>query len=96
MSASPGNAQAPAEGPPRVLPYKGREKVPVWVLVGLWGVPSRTAAMIYLWATFVVAGACLVLGFLQPFAWAGVAFVLATLWYWAAIRWKDRHAHWSQ
>jgi hypothetical protein len=68
----------------------------MWIQVGLWGVPSRIAAMIYLWATFVVAIACLALGFLHPFAWSGMALGLATLWYWAAIRWKDRHAHWSR
>ena len=79
-----------------MLPYKEGERAPVWVLVGLWGVPSRTAAMIYLWTTLGIAVACLGLGFLFPFAWSGTLFVLATLWYWAAIRWKDRHAHWSR
>ncbi|HZN67393.1 MAG TPA: hypothetical protein VFB66_19045 [Tepidisphaeraceae bacterium] len=80
----------------RVLAYNRPVAPPWWVLIGLWGVPGRTAAMIYLWSTLAIAVACLGLGFVFPFAWAGTLFVLATLWYWAAIRWKDRHAYWSR
>ena len=82
--------------PPHPLTYTRPPEPPWWVVVGLWGVPSRAAARMYLWGTVGVAAACAVLGFLFPPAWLGVLMLLASAWYWASIRWKDRHGAWRR
>jgi hypothetical protein len=70
--------------------------MPFWVQIGLWGIPSRGAALAYLWVTAAAAAGSLLLGFFFPFAWVGLTMLLATWWYWASIRWADRHGHWKR
>jgi hypothetical protein len=47
-----------------------------------------------MWFSLLLAGACGILGARYPRATAGVGFVFAALWYWAAVRWVDRHGGW--
>lgn len=67
---------------------------PAWVTIGLWGLPSRGAAMGFLWFTVALAVVCGIAGFRYPLAWSGLAVILASLWYGLAIRWVDRHGEW--
>jgi hypothetical protein len=78
------------------LPYKRAEAPPWWVAVGLFGISSRGAAAAYLYVTLALAGLCAVAGFVFPWAWLGVLMVLASAWYWASIRWNDRHGGWRR
>jgi hypothetical protein len=61
---------------------------PLWVRVGLWGLRSRAAAWAFVGLSLVLA----VAGFV--YFWPGVLMVFAAAWYWAAIRWMDRHEAW--
>src|SRR5262249_39768933 len=83
-----------------------RVRRPLWVQLGLYGLPSRGAALAFFWLCVVlVVGLCCVAVVL---AVAGVcsaywvallfaAFMLswAGLWYGLAIRWVDRHDRWD-
>jgi hypothetical protein len=68
---------------------------PWWVKVGLWGLPSRGAAVAFVWLSLVVALAGAVLGvLLDPVFYLGLAFLFAALWYWLAVRWVDYYDDW--
>jgi hypothetical protein len=74
-----------------------RDEYPVWVKVGLWGVPGRAGA----WA-FVAVSVLLAAGLAGYAAvsrdaryYAGLLFLLAALTYWLALRWVDRNGSWE-
>ncbi len=67
---------------------------PLWVTVGLWGLPGRVWAWGCFWFSLLVAIGCVAAGFVFWPAFFGGAFVFAALWYFAAIRWVDRHGEW--
>jgi hypothetical protein len=68
---------------------------PLWVRIGLWGIPSRRAASAFVWLSLAIALACAVYGLRDRRFLLGVIMVLAALWYDAAIRWVDRHGGWG-
>ena len=68
---------------------------PWWVEVGLWGLPNRASAWAFFWLSVLLAVGSLVGA---VFFWAlgfGVLFLLAAWWYYACIRWVDRHDRWG-
>lgn len=67
---------------------------PLWVSVGLWGLPGRGWAWACFWFSIVVAVGCVAYGFVYWPAFAGAGFAFAALWYFAAIRWVDRNGEW--
>jgi hypothetical protein len=79
----------PAPEPPPTLDYAPRIARPLWVRVGLWGIPSRFVAFTYLGVSLVATVVVSVLWSLL-----GLLLLLAALWYWLAIRWVDRNDRW--
>ena len=68
---------------------------PVWVKVGLWGVPGRAGAWSFFWLSIAIAVACIAYGFQdRRFFWGGL-LVFAALWYYLSIRWVDQHDGWA-
>ena len=68
---------------------------PLWVRIGLWGLPTRRAARAFVWLSLALALGCAVYGVRDRRFLVGVLFVLAALWYDAAIRWVDRRGGWE-
>jgi hypothetical protein len=75
------------------------EKQPVarpwWVRVTLWGLPSRVAALSFVWLCVGLAAAFVFLGFRDRRFSLGAIWLLAALGYLRAVRWVDRHGGWS-
>jgi hypothetical protein len=67
---------------------------PLWVSLGLWGLPGRTWAWGFFWFSLALAVGGVVGGFFFWPLFIGSGFVLAALWYYAAIRWVDRYGEW--
>ena len=67
---------------------------PPWVSVGLWGLPGRGWAWGFFWFSLLLAVGGLVGGFYYWPAFIGTGFVLAALWYYAAIKWVDQNSEW--
>lgn len=67
---------------------------PVWVRIGLCGLPNRVWAMSLMWFSLVLAGTCIVLSLWDRRAASGGVFVFVALWYWVAIRWVDSNGGW--
>ncbi len=70
-------------------------KRPLWVKVGLWGIPNRASAWGFFWFCLIATVACVAYGFVDPRFFVGGLLVFAGAWYFASIRWVDRHGHWS-
>ena len=81
-----------------MIPYAGlRPRQPLWVKVGLWGLSGRASAWVFVWSCVAIAAGCIVMGFVNNSWWLlGAPMFLAAFWYWASIRWVDRHGGWSQ
>jgi hypothetical protein len=76
---------------------QNRRQWPRWVRLGLWGVPTRRSALIWVWVSALI-GVFLSVS-LEAFAFpvgisVGIPFFLAALWYWVALRWVDQHETW--
>ena len=71
------------------------KKRPLWVRVGLWGLPNRASAWAFVWLSIVIAAGCVAYGFVDWRFFSGGVMVLAALWYYLSIRWVDRHGRWS-
>jgi hypothetical protein len=72
-----------------------RSNYPLWVRLGLWGLPSRGSAWAFVVISIVAAVAGCVYGLYDARYFACAAFLLAGFLYWAAIRWVDRHGRWK-
>jgi hypothetical protein len=68
---------------------------PLWVKMGVWGLPNRASVWAFFWLSLILAGVCLVYSFWNIRALGGGLFLLAALWYYLTIRWIDRHDHWA-
>jgi len=84
---------------------------PLWVRIGLLGIPSRRAAMLWMKSslTFVILAlaaliaAPILLGkglvgvgmSMALAALLGPVMLIAPLWYWLAIQWTDEHEGWA-
>jgi hypothetical protein len=80
----------------RVLPYATPKPArPFWVKLGLWGLPNRAFAWAFFWICVAIAAYSAIRGFSKPKWFWGVGLILAALWYWASIRWVDRHCTWN-
>ncbi len=73
----------------------GPTRRPLWVSLGLWGLPNRRWAMTCMWLSLGLAAASAVLSRWDGRAAAGILFVFAAMWYWAAILWVDSHGGWQ-
>jgi hypothetical protein len=69
---------------------------PVWVRLGLLGVPSREWAWAYFGVSVALAPLCLIAAFAYWRFVGGVVFFLAAWWYYAAIRWVDQNGGWAR
>lgn len=67
---------------------------PLWVGLGLWGLPGRNWAWACFWLSIGLTIAGIALGFVFWPAFYAAGFSLAACWYLAAIRWVDRHGQW--
>jgi hypothetical protein len=80
----------------RTLPYATpRPRRPLWVKMGLWGLPNRATAWAFVWICLGVAGFSAVRGFTDPLWFWGVGMASAAFWYWASIRWVDNQDGWA-
>jgi hypothetical protein len=84
---------------------------PLWVRVGLFAVPSRRAAMLWMQGSLAFTMLALIAILTVPVSVNGVAIglgarafiaslttpfmLIAPLWYWLAIRWTDEHEGWA-
>jgi hypothetical protein len=64
---------------------------PVYVRFALWGLNSRSAAVVCAWVCLAVAAGSACFRF-----WAGLIFLVAAGWYWKAVRWVDRYGRWKE
>jgi hypothetical protein len=74
--------------------YRPPKPWPWWVALGLWGLPGRGWAWGCFWLSLLLSAACVAAGFVFWPAFLGGIWVLAAWWYYAAIRWVDRHGDW--
>ncbi|MES3022875.1 MAG: hypothetical protein V4857_14980 [Pseudomonadota bacterium] len=87
---------------------KPAPRAPLHVRLGLWMVPSRKAALGYMWfciacaIAFVVAAIFIAIvttvpvGIVCAILISGVAMLFAAYWYWAAIKWTDQFGNWAR
>ena len=78
-----------------MLDYRQRPPRPWWVQLGLWGLPTRAGAMVFVWLSLGLAVASAVLGFIYPLAWSGLIFLSSAFLYWVCVRWVDRNDQWG-
>jgi hypothetical protein len=71
-----------------------RSEYPLWVKLGIWGVPGRGGLWFFFWLSISLAVACVAYGFVNPVFFAGVGFVFSALMYWLTIRWIDANGTW--
>ena len=69
---------------------------PMWVKMGLWGLADRASVWAFFWACIALSVASLVVGLLEPLFLFGLLFLVAAYWYWAALRWVDKHGMWPR
>jgi hypothetical protein len=81
---------------PAVHSRQRRSEHPLWVRLGLWGLPNRAAAWAFVWISLASAAACIVYGLWNPRFLVGSLFVLAAIMYWLTIRWVDRNGTWER
>lgn len=72
-----------------------RRAWPMMVQWGLLGIPSRRAAWLCCWLSFVVGVGSIAYGFVKPRWFGGGLMLLAAAWYFLAIRWVDRYSRWT-
>ncbi len=68
---------------------------PLWVKLGLWGLPTRASAWAFFWLSWGITVGCVAYGFWDRRFFFGGLLVLAALWYFLAIKWVDQHGSWS-
>jgi hypothetical protein len=78
-------------------PVDRNEKLerPLWVKIGLWGLPRRASALFFFWLSIAITLGCVAYGFVNPRWFLGSGLILAALWYYLCIRWVDRHGEWT-
>jgi hypothetical protein len=72
-----------------------RSAWPVWVRLGLWGLPNRVSAWFFFWLSVGVAVGCVVAGFWYWPLFFGAGMAGAAVWYFASIRWVDENSSWA-
>jgi hypothetical protein len=72
-----------------------RRNYPLWVKLGLWGLPTRASALAFLWGSVVLTVLGLIGGFWNPSLFIiGLLLPFAAWWYGAAINWVDKNGKW--
>lgn len=71
-----------------------RAEYPLWVKIGMWGVPGRTGLWAFVALSVALALGCVVYGFWNPRYFVGALFLVAALMYWLTIRWVDGYGSW--
>ena len=74
--------------------YRKPAPWPLWVSLGLWGLPGREWAWGFFWFCVAVVIGSVVAGFFFWPAFFGTGMAFAAWWYYAAIRWVDRNGQW--
>lgn len=74
--------------------YRQQRAWPLWVSMGLWGLPGRGWAWGFFWFSLILSLGCTIYGFTDWRFFIGSGFILAALWYFAAIRWVDQNSEW--
>jgi hypothetical protein len=69
---------------------------PIWVKLGLWGLPNRASIWAFFWISVALAVGSVVAGFWDARFFAGGLFVFSAWWYWAALRWVDEYGMWPR
>ena len=72
-----------------------RSKWPSLVRLGLWGIPTRKFAWVFVFLSVVLAVSFVAFGFLEPRLKIGGLFVFAALAYYLSIRWVDQNSSWD-
>jgi hypothetical protein len=72
-----------------------RSNYPLWVRLGLWGLPTRRSVWAFVWISLLAAIVGSAYGFRNPRFFACILFVLPALMYWLTIRWVDNHGKWA-
>lgn len=86
---TPPEARLDPHTPPEVRLDPRPDMRPRWVRLGLLGLSSRGRARAFLYLSLLLAAVGLLFG-----VWPGLGMLAAAAWYWAAIRWMDRHDGW--
>jgi hypothetical protein len=71
------------------------EEYPLWVKMGLWGLPGRVSVWGCFWLSIAAAVGCIAYGFWRPVFFVGAFFFLSAWMYWWTIWWVDRHGRWD-
>lgn len=71
-----------------------RKQWPALVRIALKGVPTRHAAGNFVLLSNTLAICAAIATMWHPYFAAGLVFLLAGWWYWAAARWVDRNGGW--
>ncbi len=72
-----------------------RASYPLWVKIGLWGLPGRTSVWVCFWLSVAGGLTGSIYGFWERRALSASLFFLAALMYWLTIRWVDRNGRWT-
>ncbi|MCM8530816.1 MAG: hypothetical protein NE330_06630 [Lentisphaeraceae bacterium] len=70
-----------------------KKKKPTWVKLGLASIKTRKAALGYLWFSVITFIGCIVYSVIYK-NYGALVFILAPIWYQAAIRWMDKNEGW--
>jgi hypothetical protein len=74
---------------------KSPSEYPLWVRLGLWGLPNRACVWAFFWLSTACAVACGIYGLWDERFFLGLFLLVAAWLYWLTIRWVDRHGKWS-
>jgi hypothetical protein len=75
---------------------QGTEGEPAYVRLGLMGIRTKAMAYGFVFLSLALAAGGIVVGLQKPIFFLGAGFLFSAVWYWAAIRWNDRHGVWPR
>ena len=84
----------PYESPATGEDGSDRSKWPLFVRLGLWGLPTRASAWSFCILSLLLAVGCVAYAIVDQRFIIGGALFLAALWYYLSIRWVDEHGRW--
>ncbi|MCF7972516.1 MAG: hypothetical protein K9N55_01750 [Phycisphaerae bacterium] len=87
---------------------KKQENTPLWVYLAFANIETQRGALMMVWCNVLCSIYCIPWSqCIRDSSWIGKIFVIEgwlwfavmaaiTLWYWAGLKWIDRHDAWSQ